>query len=225
MRTHLLIAGFVAAAAVGCGQPSTPAQSSDAAKTVHEGAQAVQDGAQEMAKAAKSGSEQMASGVAQMAHGLEQMAQGSTKAVDYESLKALLPEMDGWTRTDPKGEQVSMPVSHSRAEAHYRKDNSEIELEISDTALSQLLLAPVSMFLQSGYSERSDDGFTRAATIANQPGFEEWNAASHHAEVTAVAGGRFIVRATGDNVASVDPVRQLVESVDMTKLVALKQTK
>jgi hypothetical protein len=150
------------------------------------------------------------------------MAQSSAKAVDYESLKALLPEMDGWTRTDPKGEQVSMPVSHSRAEAHYRRDASEIELEISDTALNQLLLAPISMFLQSGYAERSDDGFTRARKIANQPGFEEWNAASHHAEVTAVAGGRFVVRATGDGVASIDPVRALVESVDMAKLVALK---
>jgi X-X-X-Leu-X-X-Gly heptad repeat protein len=223
MRTHLLVAGLVAATAAGCGRTSTPAQQApDATQAVQQGAQAVQDGAEQMAKAAKSGSEQMAAGVAQMAQGIQQMAQGSTKAVDYESLKALLPEMDGWTRADPKGEQVSMPVSHSRAEAHYRRVGAEIELEISDSALNQLLLAPISMFLQSGYSERSDDGFTRATKVANQPGFEEWNAASHHAEVTAVAGGRFVVRATGDGVASVDPVRALVESVDMAKLVALK---
>jgi X-X-X-Leu-X-X-Gly heptad repeat protein len=223
MRTHLLVAGLMAAAAAGCGHSSTPApQTPEASQAVQQGAQAVQDGAQQVARGAKSGSQQMAAGVAQMAQGLEQMARSSAKAVDYESLKALLPEMDGWTRTDPKGEQVSMPVSHSRAEAHYRKDGAEIELEISDTALNQLLLAPISMFLQSGYSERSDNGFARAAKVANQPGFEEWNAASHHAEVTAVAGGRFVVRATGEGVPSIDPVRALVESVDMAKLVALK---
>ena len=123
---------------------------------------------------------------------------------------------------DTKGEQLSMPVSYSRGETRYQKDDSRIELEITDTAMNQLLLAPISMFMSSGYSERSDDGFKRSSKIAGMPGMEEWNSNSKHAEVTAVVGNRFIVSAKGDNVASLDPVRKVVESVNLSKLAALK---
>ncbi len=130
----------------------------------------------------------MAAGLQKMAQGFQQMAQGAAKPVDFEQLKSALPEVGGWTRANPRGEQVNMPVAISRAEARYTKDNSRVELEIVDTALSQLLLAPVSMFLGSGYSERSDDGFKRAAKIGGQPGFEEWNTDNKRGEVTAVVG-------------------------------------
>jgi len=166
----------------------------------------------------------MAQGLQQMAQGFQQMAQGSgsAKVVDFEALKGFLPEVNGWTRRDSHGEQLSMPVAYSRAEANYEKGESRIELEITDTALSQLLLAPMAMFLSSGYSERSDDGFKRAAKIAGQPGLEEWNSTSNRGEVTAVVGKRYIVHATGNDVETLDAVRQVVEAVDFGSLAALK---
>ena len=155
---------------------------------MEEGAQQVQKAAEQMAKDAQGSSAQMAAGLQQMAQGFQQMAQGAAKPVDFEQLKSALPEVSGWTRSNARGEQVNMPVAISRAEARYTKDNSRVELEIVDTALSQLLLAPMSMFLGSGYSERSDDGFKRAAKVGGQPGFEEWNTDDKRGEVTAVVG-------------------------------------
>jgi X-X-X-Leu-X-X-Gly heptad repeat protein len=217
-----MIAGLVIAAAVGCGKSAEQQKAEEASKKIEEGAKAMQQGADQMAKSAQDSSNQMAQGLQQMAQGFQQMAQGSTKAVDYEQLKNLLPDVDGWTRSDAKGEQLSMPVSYSRGEARYQKDESRISLEITDSAMNQLLLAPFSMFLSSGYSERSDDGFKRAAKVGGMPGLEEWNANSKHAEVTAVVGNRFIVAAKGDDVPSLDPVRKVVESVNFSKLAALK---
>src|SRR5690606_446404 len=124
-----------------------------------------------------------------------QMAQGSAKAVDFERLVALLPEADGWTRSDARGEQLSMPVAYSRAEAVYRNDESRIDLEITDSGMSQLLLAPLSMMLGAGFSERSSEGFKHAVEIGGHPGFEEWNNGSKRAEVTALVANRFIVKA------------------------------
>jgi len=40
-----------------------------------------------------------------MAEGLQRMAKNAAKPVDYEELKALLPEIDGWKKSDAKGEQ------------------------------------------------------------------------------------------------------------------------
>jgi hypothetical protein len=198
------IAWLVAAlATVGCGGQTPSGQQGQQSQ----GAEALKQGAQ---------------GMEQMAKGFQQMAQGAAKPVDFEQLKAVLPEVSGWTRTDVRGEQVNMPIAISRAEARYQKDNGNIELEITDTALSQLLLAPLSMFLASGYEERSDDGHKRAVKVGGQPGMEEWNARSKRGEVTAVVGNRFIVKATGRDVADLAAVRQVVELVGFNRLAALK---
>ncbi len=215
---------FVASAAVviaACGG-SERREAEEAAKAVEQGAEQMKQAAEQMAKGAQESSAQMAQGLQQMAQGFQQMAQGAAKPVDYEQLKASLPEISGWTMSDARGEQVNMPVAISRAEAKYTKDQSRVELEIVDTALSQLLLAPMSMFLASGYSERSDDGFKRAAKIAGQPGMEDWNTRSRRGEVTAVVANRFIVKATGHQVENIDTVRSAVEAVDISKLAALK---
>jgi hypothetical protein len=221
MTRMLPVLAAILTATVACGRTDQQKQAEAATKQVQQGAETMQQGAEQMAAAAQDSSKQMAQGLQQMAKGFQQMAQSAGKSVDYEQLKALLPDGGSWTRSNAKGEQLTMPVAYSRAEAQYTKDPAHIDLEITDTALSQMLLAPVSMFLTSGYSERSDDGFKRAEKISGQPGFEDWSAASKHGEVTAVVNGRFIVHATGEDVDSIDPVRKLVDSVDMSKLAAL----
>jgi X-X-X-Leu-X-X-Gly heptad repeat protein len=222
MTNRVLVAAVLASCLAACGKSQQQQQADEAAKKVEQGAQQMQQGADKMAQGAKAGSQQMAEGLAQMAQGFQQMAQGAVKTVDYEQLKALLPDVAGWTKSDVKGQQMSMPVATSHAEARYHKDDSHIDLEITDTALSQLLLAPLSMFLASGYSERSDDGFKRATKVGGQPGMEEWNVSSKRGEITAVVANRYIVKATGHDVDGIDPVRKVVEAVDVSKLAALK---
>ena len=220
MRGRLLI-GVLALATASCGG-SEQRQAEEAAKKMEQGAQAMQQGAEQMARGAQDASAQMAQGLQQMAQGFQQMAQGTTKPVEFESLQALLPQLAGWEQRDPRGEQVTIPMAISRAEAQYYKGDSHIEIEITDSALSQLLLAPMTMFLTAGYSERSSDGFKRSARIGGSPGFEEWQTASKNGEVTAVVANRFIVKATGSDVESIDVVRKSVEAVDLGKLAALK---
>jgi hypothetical protein len=152
----------------------------------------------------------------------DQAGQALARAVDYERLKELLPDIGGWTRSEVTGEQLTTPVAYARAEAVYRKDDSRIELVITDSALSQMLLAPVSIFLVPGYAERSDDGFRRALKVGGQPAVEQWNSGSRRAAVTALVGNRYLVHGAGDDVAGVEPVLAAVESVNLSRLAALK---
>jgi hypothetical protein len=156
------------------------------------------------------------------ARGTEQALPPTARAVNFESLVALLPEVEGWTKSEATGEQLTSPVIHSRAEAVYRREESRIELEITDSALNQMLLAPPSVFLAPGYSERSSDGFKRAIKLSGQPALEHWTTGSRRAEVMALVGGRYLVRASGDDVPSLDPVRAVVESVNLSRLAALR---
>jgi hypothetical protein len=215
---RMMMAGFALAAAVGCGG-SEERKAEEAAQQIQAGAEQVQRAAEQMAQGS---ADQMAQGLQQMTQGLQQMAQGQGEVVDYEVLKGMLPQVGGWTQASVRGEQVSMPMKTSRAEARYSRGESNVELEIIDSAVNPMFLAPLSMFMASGYSERSDEGFKRAAKIGGFPGIEDWNSNSRRAEVTAVVNNRFVVQATGHDVEDLAAVRAIVDAVDLAKLGTLK---
>ena len=219
--TTRMILAVALSCLLACGG-SKPAEQEQAAQQVTQGAAEVQKAAEQMGQASQQNAAQMAAGVQQMAQGFQQMTQGSTKAVNFEELIAALPAMDGWTRSEPRGEQQSMGFSTSRAEAVYRKDDSRIVIQITDTALNQMFLAPFTMFMSAGYSERSTEGFKRATKIGGHPAFEEWNAESRRGEVTTVVNNRVVVSAKGDDIADVDAARNAVEAVNLGKLASLK---
>jgi hypothetical protein len=206
-------------AVVACFGSPEPTEPEEAARSVEAGAQPVQETAEQLAGDRQQRSEQVSAEAAHLARDFQQVTQGPT---DFEQLQTLLPRLEGWTQADARGEQLSMPVAYSRAEAIYRRDDSRIEVEITDTALNPLLLAPMSMFLSPGFSERSSDGFKRAARIGGQPGLEEWNSGSLRGEVTAIVGNRFIVTAKGRDLTDLDPVRKAVEAVDFGTLASLE---
>lgn len=146
----------------------------------------------------------------------------SATAVAFEQLLALLPQAEGWTRSEPRGEQVGMGITMSRARAQYDKGESSIDLEITDSSFNQLVLSPMAMFLTAGYSERSTNGYARSAAVSGHPGFEKWIDASKRGEVTVVVGNRFIVQASGSDVDDVETVRALVQAVDLGRLAGLR---
>lgn len=213
---RMLVAGLALAAALGCNRSTdktTPAP----------GAGAATGGAQSQGAAQVSvGAKQVAEGAKTMARGVQQMVQAAAKPVEFETLETLLPDVDGWKKTNPSGEMISLPVSYTNAKARYTRDHSEIDLEITDTALSQVLLGPFTIFMSTGFEEKSDNGYTKALTIAGSPGYEDWNKSAKTADVTVIIANRFVVRGKGREVTSVDPVRTVVQAVNLQKLAKLK---
>ena len=165
---------------------------------------------------------QVAQGMQQAAQGLQQMGQQTAKSVDFEKLVALLPDVNGWTRGKPKGEQVSMGITMSHAKTEYQKGDASIDLEITDSSFNQLVLSPFTMFLAAGYSERNSEGYSKSAPMGGHPGFEKWNNENKDGEVTVVVANRFIVNAKGRGTENIDPVKALVQAVNLGALAALK---
>lgn len=146
----------------------------------------------------------------------------TAKPVAFEDLLALLPELEGWTRGKPRGEQIAGGQDMSRANADYAKGDTSIDLEITDSSFNQLFLAPLTTYLATGYSERTTDGYRKASPVNGHPAFETWNSDSRRAEVIVVVGNRFVVQATGHNLDNADPVRALAAAVDFSRLASLK---
>lgn len=198
------VAASLVIAACGGSQPEPAAQPTPTATTTPSPADAAAQAAQGMQQA------------------LQQMGNKTAKAVEFEQLIALLPELGGWTRGKPKGEQVSMGITMSNAKAEYTKGETSIDLTITDSSFNQLVLSPFTMFLAAGYSERNSDGFKRSTTIAGNPGFESWRNDQKEGEVVAVVSNRFIVQAKGRDLENIDAVKALVQAVDFGRLGTLK---
>jgi hypothetical protein len=117
---------------------------------------------------------------------------------------------------------VPVPAPYSRAEAHYSRGDSSIELALADSGFQPLILAPISVFFGSGSNERSGDTTRKAVTLNGSPGSESWTASSRRGEIVVLVSQRFVVTATGRDVADLEPLRTVVRAVDFGRLGGLK---
>lgn len=163
-----------------------------------------------------------------MARGLEALASGGApggarvEPVRYQDLIAMLPKVEGWEMREPQGQRMTSPFPTASAEAVYRNGASRVEVEIVDTANNQMLLAPISMFLQVGYAQESTRGYEKAMPLNGHPGWEKWDISSKRGEVNALVGKRFIVTVKGNNVDDTKVLQQFAQRVDFNSLAALK---
>lgn len=139
-----------------------------------------------------------------------------------ERLSALLPDVAGWTRGASRSETVPVPARYSRAEAHYTRGDGSIELTLADSGFQPLILAPISVFLGSGSSERSGEATRKAVTVNGSPGSESWTPTGRRGEVVVLVSQRFVVTATGRGLADLEPLRSVVRAVDFGRLAGLR---
>lgn len=203
----------------GCGK-------SDEEKRAEEVAKA----AEQTAKSAEQTATSAVKGLEAMAKGLEQMATGASATgnatpadpVKFQDLIALLPQIDGWEQGKPTGQRMTSPFATANAKAVYTRGDSRIEIELVDSAFSQLLLAPISMFLQSGYSTESTTGYEKSVPLNGHPGWEKWNSESKSGELNALVGKRFLVTIEGSGLDDTNPLKDAAGRIDFNRLASLK---
>ena len=97
-----------------------------------------------------------------------------------------------------------------------------MELKVIDSAFSQLLIAPWSMFLATGYEKQTSSGYEKSMTLNGNPGFERWNSRTKDGELNLVVAKRFLVTVEGNNISDVKVLQEFASAIDATKLASLK---
>jgi hypothetical protein len=222
----LMLAAAVAAGA--CGKSEAEKQAEETRAALEKAAKDAEAAGRKTGEAAAN---EAAKGLEQLAKGLEGMA-GALAAkgadgkpvepVNFRELQGIFVPFDGWEMGKPTGEKITVPFAYSQAKVKYRKENQEIEASVTDSGLNQLMLAPFSLFLTSGYEKETENGYEKSAKVAGHPGWEEWNSTRKDGEVNAVINKRFIVKFEGDGVDDIKVLHQLAEASNLSKLASLK---
>ena len=214
----VVVAAFVVS---GCGKSEAEKQAEKAAEDLKKAAESVTEAQQKGGDTAK--------GMADMAKAMQGMAAaiggGDGKPVEpvaTDTLKATLPQIPGWDTGEPRTERMTAPIAFSQVETEYKNGNSEIEVKVVDTGYAQMLIAPWAMFLASGYSRETNEGYEKATSVAGHPGFERWEKDSKRGELNVFVGKRFLVTIEGNDLADTKVLHEIASKMDFGKIASLK---
>ena len=209
-------------ASVACGK-------SEAEKQAEQAAAEAQKAAEAAAKATEAAGQDVAKGMEDFGKAMAglagAMAGGDGKTVEpvsFQSLQATLPQVPGWEMGKPEGERMTSPFPFSQTEAAYTKGDSRIEVKVVDSGFAQMLIAPWSMMLASGYSRETSDGYEKAVTVSGQPAFEKWDSGSKNGELNILVNKRFLVSVEGDDLADTKVLHDVAGKMDFGRFASLK---
>jgi hypothetical protein len=221
----VILAAVLALSVSGCGK-------SEEQKAAEKSAEELKQAAEALGKAAaQTGTAAATVGVGEAAKAMQSMANalsgvgGDGKPVDpiaFQTLQTHLPNVSGWTMKEPEGERMTMPVPFSQIETRYTKDKARIDVKIVDTGFAQLLVAPWSMMLASGYSRETSRGYEKSTTISGNPAIEKWNSDRKNGEIDVLLGKRFMVTIEGRDIDDIKQLQEFASNFDFGAIAALK---
>jgi len=226
MRNVLSAIVIAALFTAACGKSEEQKKAEQAAADQKKAAEAIgQAAAQTGQAAATQGVADAAKAMQGMAAALSGAAGGDGKPVDpvpFQTLQSLLPKVSGWEMEEPEGERMTMPVAFSQIEARYKKGEARIEAKIVDTGFAQMLVAPWSMMLASGYSRESSSGYEKATTVSGNPAIEKWNKNSKNGELDILVGKRFMVTIEGNDIDDMKQLQDFASNFNFGAIAAAK---
>ena len=183
------------------------------------------------AQSAEQAAQQMATGAAQMGKALESLANGMPGAnpdqkpvdpVSFRELQTVLPaDLAGWERGSPTGERMTQPVNFSEASVGFSKGDASLSVKVTDTSFNQLLVAPFTMFLATGYERETSDGYEKSMKLGEHPGWTKWNRADKRGELNLVVANRFLVQIEGSGLPDEKVLSQVASATNLKRLAEL----
>ncbi len=155
----------------------------------------------------------------------EQMQSGKVvPATDPEVLKAYLPtSVAGFSRTEVSASGGGAgAIQGSNAEGTYTKGEANIRLAVTDMGAAGAMAGMAGAFNVKGSTETSTS-YEKVGRVDGRMTTESYDRTSHHGEYSVLAGDRFMISASGDNV-SIDDLKAAVQAIGPAKLEGLAKS-
>lgn len=223
----VIFACVLAVAVSACGKSDEQKAAEKAAEDLKQAAEALGKAAGQTGTAAATvGVGEAAKAMQSVANALNGAAAGSdgkpVEPVAFQTLQTHLPTIAGWQMKEPEGERMTMPVPFSQIETRYTKGDSRVDVKIVDTGFAQLLVAPWSMMLASGYSRETSRGYEKATTVNGNPAIEKWNKDRKNGELDVLVGKRFMVTIEGREIDDMKLLQDFASNFDFGAIASMK---
>jgi hypothetical protein len=211
---------------VACGPSPAEKQAEETRKALEQAAK----NAEQAGKSAGDAAQQAGKGLEEFAKGLQGMAGQmagnkdgkAIEPVSFRELQGVFVPLDGWEMGKPTGEKITVPFAYSQAKVKYRNEDARIEVTVTDSGMNQLMLAPFSMFLTTGYEKETENGYEKSEKVGGYPGWEKWNSSNKSGEVNAFVNKRFLVQIEGDNLPDTKILHKLADASNLAKLASMQ---
>lgn len=136
-----------------------------------------------------------------------------------EALRALAPEVSGWTRGAVTAQTIDVPEVATVVTVSYsRDDGGRLDLEISDTGGKSSMIESLASMAGSAFNRPVGNGYLKGTTVAGAPAVESWNTEERIGELTVLVDKRYIIHVGGRALADAAPMRTVVELIDLQRL-------
>jgi hypothetical protein len=148
-------------------------------------------------------------------------AMGAQPAVDFRELRALLPEeLAGLQRAHAEGRKTgAFGVNVAEATGEYGEGNGpRLEVKITDLGAMGPAAAMASFgWMATEIDSEGDDGYERTTEYQGRKGLEKYRKIDKTGSAKLIAGGRFMVEISGDNIEP-SQLRTAAETIDLGAL-------
>ncbi|MCY7352726.1 MAG: hypothetical protein LH606_19050 [Cytophagaceae bacterium] len=154
----------------------------------------------------------------------ERRAKGDTLALPYADLQKYLPASVGGYEKDgePEGQTMNMPgASYSVAAQNYKKGEQTLKISITDYNGAQALYGMATAMMSSGFSSENADEKIGGIDLGVGKGWEDIKKKDKTASVVVGLSDRFFVQAEASNQENADFVKDVVKSMELSKLASL----
>lgn len=143
--------------------------------------------------------------------------------VKFDALIAVLPQPEGWTAAEAKGQTTNMAEwKVSTASRRYTRGSGQdavsLEVQLVDSGYVPMVYAPFTMLSQ--FSQESTEGHTKGIKVDGQPAVEKWTKKSQRTELTVLIDDRFLLTISGNGVTP-ELAREWAGLVGIGKISAL----
>ncbi|GAB3497519.1 hypothetical protein GCM10027341_17730 [Spirosoma knui] len=165
------------------------------------------------------------SAMKEMANQAEELQKnGPVEAVDFRSLKELLPaEADGLARKEATGEKngaAGFVISTATGKYANADDTETVEISIVDGGGTAMMMG-LAAWSAIEIDKETADGYEKTDKLGDHKSYEKYDNSSKDGEIAVLVNKRYIVSAKGHGV-SMDKLKATVEDIDLPKLAALK---
>lgn len=139
-------------------------------------------------------------------------------AIDFQILEEWLPEREGWTKSNVKGQQFSYGEGKtSVAEADYTSGETSVYLQILDSARISWTMGQFLQMVQMGFSAKDDTHYVKTIKVSNYPALEEYNYQRREGQLQVLIKDRYLITVRGKNLDNTDILHDFFSALDLKK--------